>query len=81
MSYKDEFIEFLKEKRLWSKFKKEFNNGDNIDKYLDYRLLGGKQDSFVIGAFYWEQSEDGRAYWNNIDKQWRRYLNNLKKIV
>ncbi len=67
---KNEFILFLKRKRVLTKFKK--NMTEDLDSYLD-RLIRLKQiDDFVIKAFTWPNGEEHQ--WILLNEAWYVYL-------
>lgn len=67
------FVEFLKSKRLYSKFARELreDSGKTVSAYLK-QFLGSNYDQYMYlsGAFYWVRSKDGNEFWSNVNKDW-----------
>lgn len=68
---KKEFIKFLKSKRLWSKFQKEWNDmgeDETVNDYLEY--LNDFSEEDYIRLMDYEVSK----FWITIDIQWQKHL-------
>jgi len=63
MDYKKLFFIFLKKRRAYSKFKRNSLLALSSDPYM-----------YISGAFYWEETHEGREYWNNLSDEWRKIL-------
>lgn len=76
LTYKHEEMnkleKFLKEKRLWKEFKKEFKNDINSD-FTDY-LDVTSDEEVILGAFSWDSTKKGFDFWNNIHNIWNSYI-------
>lgn len=78
---KTEFIKFLKERRLYAKWVRNFKEVrrmglqyeryDSVSKFLD------KCDpmKYVISGFWWYKSTEGGVFWEDVCKQWIKYYN------
>jgi len=77
---KDEFIKFLKSKRIFSKFERNLKSDRDItfDEYSDSKSEEGGID-LLISAFYWDQTPENYDFWDEIDEDWRKIVNNTKK--
>lgn len=68
---KDLFIKFLKENKLYFRFKAYFSmssyhKGETFEQYLD------RKDPFhyVTGAFGWPDTDEGKDFWEKVDNNW-----------
>lgn len=71
---KELFINFLKEYKLYFRFKAYFIAGANykdwsFEEYLD------KYDPvhYITGAFPWPNTDEGRDFWDDVDTHWDMY--------
>ncbi len=72
---KTEFVKFLKSKRLWSKFKREWNNlgqDETVNDYLGY--LEDMDDKSYISLMDVRIS----GFWVGIHILWQKHLKKLK---
>lgn len=74
---KKEFIKFLKSKRLFSKFRREFEK-DNWNNDLSVFFRIEDAEDYIDLAFIWTHTENGRRYWIDISDQWQKHLKTLK---
>lgn len=63
---------FLKKKRLWSEFKREFKNKKN-DDFNDYIIMSDSLN-VIIYAFLWEHTKRGYDFWEKLNKEWHNYI-------
>ena len=82
---KKQFIEFLKSKRILTKFNREYaihtESGDfvfdgsrpkAVEQYfadMDSDCQEHAHDA-ICGAFEWRHTKDGHLFWDDIDDQW-----------
>lgn len=68
------FIQFLHEKGCHKEFNEAFQAqapGYRLDANL-WDILGG--DEYIFGRIFdWEQTQQGRQFWAQIDKEWYNY--------
>ena len=70
---KEEFIMFLEQREIKDKFEtyvKQAYAGRSLDDYLE----GTPPQSYVMGAFSWEDVPEGGFFWDEIDDEWKKYL-------
>ena len=85
------FIRFLKDKRVYNKYKKLFNNktsgiyyreiinfkfGNCDAKSLQSFLSSSRWQNYIITAFQWGESD----YWRNVHNEWMIYFNEQIKL-
>ena len=74
---KERFIKFLKNKRLYSKFVRNFEERSTwtiirFEKFVTTR----KPSEYVIKAFYWDETPQGHQFWWDVETEW---LKEIKK--
>ena len=80
----DQFIKFLKEKKVYRQFKeavKNNNSGDETD--IDLFLKNCDKNETMVGAFsegfLWADTEEGFSFWNELDTEWHtKYYEDYK---
>jgi len=79
---KEEFIKFLKSKRLWSKFKREFKDGNlhpkyykSINEYIDDDNF--KAEGLIVDICR-RPKHESLGFWQEIHFQWVEHLKELK---
>ena len=76
----DKFVSFLKKRRLWKEYRGEVAKARNLksDESSIRKRLSNVYSScqqFVTGEFTWSDSRRGHAFWNAVDKEWLKLLN------
>ena len=77
-SIKKEFIFFLKEKGVYVKFRKYFEEDAKTQSYYsEYTKMGGKRylnnvspEDFLLNAFDWENTEERYKFWDKLNREW-----------
>lgn len=67
----EKFIKFLKSKRAYSKFMKNFKvpfSNKSIEEHIDLCLKG--ENTFIGSAFKWDKTKEGWIFWGSISNEW-----------
>lgn len=74
---KEEFILFLKRKRILTKFKKNLMSQNVMNQSIASLWSGHldeyPEDAFSI-AFTWDGTEEGYKFWRQAEFDWETYL-------
>lgn len=86
MTWKQQFIKFLKDNNLYESYIFNFNND------FEYRLIynlpnnGAKaffentsHEYYILRAFEWDSTREGHLFWDKIDKKWYIYLQDIER--
>ena len=75
------FKKWMKENGAWDKFKTEQKRGNNPIPSKQW-IINYENEPFryISGAFDWEDSVQGRAYWKDIDVKWNQYIQNPQTL-
>jgi len=74
----EKFYVFLKKNKIVDIFKNEFHkfNNKTIDEYLNRDFNDDTEYIHLINySFTWDETQQGDAYWREIDGEWRNYIN------
>ena len=68
---KEQFIEFLKNNKCLTAFKK---NGIYKDENLDRFFTRTPPVDYIDNAFAWQPTEQGWDYWHDLNTKWKNQL-------
>ena len=71
-----ELIKFLKSKRRFSEYKREFNKYRGGDLSLFFEIT--PPIDWIISAFTWDETSAGYYFWESINNKWTEIINDLK---
>lgn len=85
-SIKKGFIFFLKEKGVYVKFRKYFEEDAKTQSYYsEYTKMGAKRylnnvspEEFLMCAFDWEKTEERFKFWYKLDREWMLRIDLIK---
>jgi hypothetical protein len=65
----EKFIKFLKKRKAYSKFIRNFKNYRviSINEYLMSRI---RSYDIIVCAFHWSTTDEGDRFWRNISNHW-----------
>ena len=72
------FFNWLKKKDLYTKYKyyrHVANNDPNAGYHRSYLC---EPERYVVDAFTWSDTMQGRAFWERLHNEWVSYLRTLK---
>lgn len=75
-----QFIEFLKEKKIYRQFKENLKNNNvgaetDLDTFVDVCEAKGVLQQGINEAFLWSETdlqEEGFQFWNDLDTEWQK---------
>ena len=76
VDYKKEFTKFLDEYNCYSRFVE--NVGRNHGSSLMYYLKGKHPENYIMDAFHWYNTPQGRDYWWYRNKGWTERIEDLR---
>lgn len=74
------FIRFLKDKRIYSKFMRNFRKaeGEKIT-FKEFKEYCKQHDlipkMFILCPFTWADTKEGHSFWLKVHAQWKDYYN------
>ena len=71
---KKKFIKFLKRKRVYTKFMRNFYNVSQNSKGFDDYCETTMPLSYVSCAFIWDMTPEEWKFWNSVDENWKKLL-------
>lgn len=73
---KEKFIDFLKKENAFDSYVTNFNERRKsaIIEWLNVK----DPEDYIAEAFIWVISSEGCEYWNNLDEQWLKIIQNEK---
>ena len=74
----EKFIKFLEDNNAWENFERAFTESERDVK--DYKeTCKVLKNSEISYAFTWSKTAEGRDYWEELQKKWRRENKSLKE--
>jgi hypothetical protein len=80
------FVKFLKANDAFVQYRANYVKGRSGYRAAffplhnhDCRTLSGMPRSFIITAFSWEETKEGRAFWSNLHYKWGELLTILER--
>lgn len=74
---KEKFIEFLKKEGVYERVKAyALADGQTFDKVVSEH----GPTSWILLMFNWEDTDEGRLFWVEMDRKWRDYIGCAEKV-
>lgn len=74
---KEKFIDFLKKENAFDSYVTNFNERIIKGGMLEW-LNVEDPEGYIAEAFIWANTYEGWEYWNNLDEQWLKIIQNEK---
>ena len=72
------FFNWLKKKGLYTQYKYYRHKANNNPNEGYHRSYLQEPEYYLMNAFTWARTKQGRPFWRNLHEEWRVYLYNLK---
>lgn len=77
------FRSFMKERGAYELFKRRFKENREKDPLVDSRITcyyeEVEADGVVVGAFVWDETEEGHSFWSKLYWEWTGLIRKKRK--